>query len=195
MTQQCKDSMARKSVAVIGAGPAGLVSTKVLLEDSYDVTCYDSSSTIGGQWNYEAFKTDSGYQKWDGYDHPIQAVYKSLILNTSRDMSGFSDFPIRDTKKIFLDHWDYRNYLESFCQHFELLHHIKLNCKVTRLSKSKNKWTVHFVETAHDKENGEQYDFVIIASGCFKFPKMPTFKGLSELYGGLVLHTSEVMTQ
>ena len=184
--------MAHKRVAVIGAGPAGLVSTKILLENFNDVTCYDSSSTIGGQWNYEAFKTDSGYQKRDSHDQPVQAVYKSLVLNTSRDISGFSDFPIRDTKKIFLDHWDYRNYLESYCQRFELLRHIKLKCKVTRLSKSKNKWMVHYVETAHNKGKGEQYDFVIIATGCFKFPKMPTFKGLGDLYGGLVLHTSEV---
>ena len=147
---------------------------------------------LGGQWNFEAFKTDCGYQKRGGSDQPVQAVYKSLVLNSSRDISGFSDFPIRDTQKMFLDHWDYRNYLESYCQHFELQRYIKFECRVTRLSKKNTEWTVHYMQTADAKEKEEQYDFVIIASGCFKYPNIPTFKGLSDAYRGVVLHTSEV---
>ena len=44
--------MAHKRVAVIGAGPSGLVTIKTLREDAYDVTCYETNSTIGGSMEF-----------------------------------------------------------------------------------------------------------------------------------------------
>ncbi len=39
-----------KTVCVVGAGPAGLVSAKALLEAGLEVDCYEISSEIGGHW-------------------------------------------------------------------------------------------------------------------------------------------------
>lgn len=43
---------ARKRIAVVGAGPAGLACSTTLAERGHDVTLIDSASEIGGQFNY-----------------------------------------------------------------------------------------------------------------------------------------------
>ena len=37
-----------KSVAIVGAGPSGLVCAKVLLDDGFDVTVFDEQRELGG---------------------------------------------------------------------------------------------------------------------------------------------------
>jgi len=46
-----KDSSAKKKLAVIGAGPAGLAFATTAAERGHDVTLYDAASEIGGQFN------------------------------------------------------------------------------------------------------------------------------------------------
>ena len=66
-------------VAVIGAGPGGLVSTKSLSEQGLDVTCFEMSSCVGGHWRL---------------DNPNgrSAAYESLTTNTTKKMSRLSDY-------------------------------------------------------------------------------------------------------
>lgn len=45
-----RESTNQKSVGIIGAGVAGLVSAKVLKRDGFDVTVFEKESTIGGVW-------------------------------------------------------------------------------------------------------------------------------------------------
>ena len=42
-----------QTVAIVGAGPAGLVAAKVLLTDGFDVTVFDKNTTLGGIWSFE----------------------------------------------------------------------------------------------------------------------------------------------
>ena len=44
----------KKRVAVIGAGIAGLITLKSLLEDGHDACAFEQASDIGGLWNYGA---------------------------------------------------------------------------------------------------------------------------------------------
>ena len=44
----------KKRVAVIGAGSAGLIALKSLLEDGHDACAFEQASDIGGLWNYGA---------------------------------------------------------------------------------------------------------------------------------------------
>ena len=65
-------------VAVIGAGPGGLVAAKHALEAGFDVTVFEASDDLGGQWNTTA--AHSG-------------IWPGMRTNTSRAMTAFSDFP------------------------------------------------------------------------------------------------------
>ena len=65
-------------VAVIGAGPGGLVAAKHALEAGFDVTVFEASDDLGGQWNTAA--AHSG-------------IWPGMRTNTSRAMTAFSDLP------------------------------------------------------------------------------------------------------
>src|SRR5947209_18024504 len=65
-------------VAVIGAGPGGLVAAKHALEAGFAVTVFEASDDLGGQWHSRA--SHSG-------------VWPGTRPNTSRMMTAFSDFP------------------------------------------------------------------------------------------------------
>src|SRR5947208_15809743 len=65
-------------IAVVGAGPSGLVAAKHALEAGFDVTVFEAGDTLGGQWHTAA--AHSG-------------VWPGMHTNTSRAMTAFSDFP------------------------------------------------------------------------------------------------------
>jgi len=64
-------------VAIVGAGPSGLVAAKQALDAGFDVTVFEASDDLGGQWYTTA--AHSG-------------VWPAMHTNTSRAMTAFSDF-------------------------------------------------------------------------------------------------------
>lgn len=68
-------SAGQPSVAVIGAGPAGLVALKNLLEEGFDATGFDRNAYVGGLWQYtEEDKT---------------SVLPSTVVNISKERVGY----------------------------------------------------------------------------------------------------------
>ncbi len=47
-------------VAIIGAGPGGLAAAKHALEAGFDVTVFEASDDLGGQWHTTAPTAASG---------------------------------------------------------------------------------------------------------------------------------------
>ena len=78
----CVHLRADAHVAVIGAGPSGLVAAKHALEAGFEVTVFEASDDLGGQWHAAA--AHSG-------------VWPGMHTNTSRAMTAFSDFPAPPT--------------------------------------------------------------------------------------------------
>lgn len=71
-----------KLICVIGAGASGLTSMKQCREENLDVICYEKSNFIGGLWKYRDEDVDG-----------LASVTKSTIINSSKELSAFSDFP------------------------------------------------------------------------------------------------------
>jgi cation diffusion facilitator CzcD-associated flavoprotein CzcO len=59
--------MRKRSVGVIGAGPSGLVSGKVLLKDGFDVTIFDKHKELGGIWCKDGAYADLHTQQVKGF--------------------------------------------------------------------------------------------------------------------------------
>ena len=89
-------SAAKKRVAVVGAGPAGLACATVLAERGHEVRLFDSAGEIGGQFNMakripgkEEFHETLRY-----FSRRMDVLGVKLVLGTrvaARDLEGFDD--------------------------------------------------------------------------------------------------------
>ena len=178
-----------KKVAVIGAGPSGLTALKALKEIGHTVVGYESQSSLGGLWNYEDEANRFYMPVSSSNNVPVGGCYQSLKMNTSKNMSEFSDFPVPESYSTCMTHWEYSQYLQLYAKEFELVKYIKFNCEVIKLTRTKGKFDLHY-----RNEEGNQldhFDLVLIATGTFRFPCWPNFKG-EENFSGIVIHSSQV---
>jgi dimethylaniline monooxygenase (N-oxide forming) len=132
-------------VAVIGAGPSGLVAAKHALEAGFDVTVFEAGDALGGQWHTTA--AHSG-------------VWPGMRTNTSRAMTAFSDFPAPSEHPLHPAAEQIKAYLEAYAQAFDVVGRIRLHSRVGEVQPG---WKV----------DGEPFDAVIIASGRFRKPRLP----------------------
>ncbi len=150
-----------ESVAVIGAGPGGLVSARWLLSQGFDVTIFEQGAGLGGQWSGRA---GSG------------GVWPAMHTNTSRILTAFSDLePDRDV--VFPSNQDVLAYLHRFAAMFDLTARIRLNTRVDLVDRDGSGWRV-------DHDGGsETYDRVVISTGRFHSPAIPHVSGLESFDG------------
>ena len=74
--------MSKILIAIIGGGGSGATACKACLEEGFDVVVYEKTGYTAGMWRFHE-------QDIQG----IPSLYKSTILNSSKEMSAFSDFP------------------------------------------------------------------------------------------------------
>ena len=143
-------------VAVIGAGPGGLVSAKHAIQSGYDVSVFESSDDLGGQWNTAA--AHSG-------------IWPGMRTNTSRAMTAFSDYPAPPSHDLHPLAEQIHDYLRSYSDAFGVTDRIRFDTEVRDLQPA---WRV----------DGEPFDAVIVASGRFRAPVLPA--GLDGFTGELL---------
>uniref|UniRef100_A0A8C4U2X5 Flavin-containing monooxygenase n=1 Tax=Falco tinnunculus TaxID=100819 RepID=A0A8C4U2X5_FALTI len=174
-----------RRVAVIGAGVSGLASVKSCLDEGLEPTCFERSEDIGGLWRYTD-STDSGRV----------SVYRSIITNTSKEMSCFSDFPCPEDFPSFLPHSLLLEYFRMYAQHFDLLRHIRF--KTTALSVRKRpdfttsgQWDV--VTETDGVQESHIFDAVMVCTGHFQEPYLPlaSFPGIDTHFKGQYIHSRE----
>jgi dimethylaniline monooxygenase (N-oxide forming) len=132
-------------VAVIGAGPSGLVTAKHALEAGFDVSVFEASDALGGQWHTTA--AHSG-------------VWPGMHTNTSRAMTAFSDLPAPADHPLHPAATQIHAYLGAYAQAFGVGDRIRFG---TRVADVRPGWTV----------DGEPFDAVAVASGRFCRPRLP----------------------
>ena len=106
-----------ETVAVIGAGASGLCMAKHLIEAGFDVTVYEIGTQVGGLWCY---KNDSGRS----------SAYRTLHINTAKNLTNFSDFKFRDEVQRFPSHWEMHAYLEEYAEHFGVMERIEFKSEI-----------------------------------------------------------------
>ena len=161
-------------VAVIGAGPAGLCTAKCLLEVGYMVVVYEKFSDIGGLWNFQSERSGG--------------VYEGTVYQTSRFISGFSDFPMPESMSVFPRHEDVLQYLRHYAEHFDLLRHVELESELVRAVHDQNGWRLDVL--AAGRERTERFDAIAVCTGMYWHPLWPKLTGLQS-FDGQVLHSSD----
>jgi dimethylaniline monooxygenase (N-oxide forming) len=121
-------------VAVIGAGALGLMAMKILKEDGFDVTGYESRDYVGGLWKYSE-------------DSALSAA-KTTNFNSSKYRSAISDFPFPEDADEFPRAEQLHRYFESYCDHFGLRSHINFNTPVKDLKRVGERWALEVAPKA-----------------------------------------------
>lgn len=61
---------------------------------------------------------------------------KSTIINTSKEMTAYSDFPPPAEEPNFMHNRAMLKYLRSYAKHFKLLDHVKLRHEVISIERT-----------------------------------------------------------
>lgn len=180
-----------KHVCVIGGGPSGLVSARELRKEGHSVVVLEQNHDVGGQWLYDPYvepEEEDALGKGP-FLKVHSSIYDSLRLTSSREIMGFTDFPFsakkgRDMRR-FPGHRELYLYLKDFCQWFGLKEMIRFNTRVEYVGMVNYadfgkdlKWVVRSVEKdAAGKVMEEVFDAVVVATGHYSQPRLPTIKG------------------
>ncbi|XP_064310721.1 flavin-containing monooxygenase 5 isoform X2 [Phalacrocorax carbo] len=176
-------SMAKR-VAIIGGGSSGLCAIKACLQEGLEPVCFERTRDIGGLWRFE--------------EHPEEgraSIYRSVIINTSKEMMCFSDFPVPEDFPNYMHNSKIMEYFRMYAQHFDLLRHIRFRTNVCRVTKrpdfaATGQWEV--VAESEGKQEVDVFDAVLVCTGHHTDAHLPlsTFPGI-EKFKGRYLHSRD----
>ncbi|KAJ6488542.1 hypothetical protein C8R47DRAFT_1274772 [Mycena vitilis] len=159
-------------VVVIGAGPAGLVACKSLLEAvskdfPFDPVVLEQEADIGGTFRFRS--------------------YENASLVSSKQLTSFSDFRLPLDHPDYLSLEEYVDYLRAYCKHFHLTDRIHLETKVINLSRSPKGG--HVVSYVTKTASGEWEStprtinaaYVALCTGLHVVPSIPDIPGIEHV--------------
>jgi len=156
--------MTSKTVAVIGAGPAGLPTIKNFLDIGFDVTGFDRCDDVGGNWRFN-----------DATGH--SSVFETTHIISSKYTSEYEDFPLPKDSPDYPSHVQLLNYFNGYATEFGLREYIKFNTEVTTVAPEPDgKWSVTW-KTGGKREETRIFDAVCVASGHHHTPRWPDYAG------------------
>lgn len=164
----------RDKYALVGAGPMGLAAAKVLSEQGVPFQGFEMHSDVGGLWDI---------------DGPRSTMYDSAHLISSRRMTEFADFPMRDEVADYPSHRELKRYFRDFAAHFDLYRHYRFNAEVLRcvpLGGSGDGWEVTWRDA--EGEHTRAFAGLMIANGTLSTPNLPRFAGD---FAGEILHSAD----
>ncbi|BBM88302.1 flavin-containing monooxygenase [Candidatus Uabimicrobium amorphum] len=164
--------MTREKYAIIGAGPAGLSGARNLQKKNIPFDGFELHSDVGGLWDI---------------DNPNSTMYKSAHLISSKKMTEFAEYPMKEHVADYPHHSEMKQYFRDFAKHFSLYDHYKFQTKVTKLEPVEDGWSVTY-QQQDQPEQTSVYKGVILANGIFSKPNMPKYQGE---FSGRIMHSSE----
>ncbi|CAI4230175.1 unnamed protein product [Auanema sp. JU1783] len=170
----------KKRVAIIGAGPSGLPAIRHAVAYGVIPVCFESSDKIGGVWNY----TDQ--------ESPDTSVMHTTVMNSSKEMSAYSDFPPEADKPNFMHHTQLLQYFCDYASHFDLEKYVRLNHTVQNIYRSESfkndgKWVVEFKDDKGVPAR-EVFDGVLVAIGHHQFPNQSARWSGQDQFKGKIIH-------
>jgi len=167
-------------VCLIGAGRSGLATARALKEKGVEFVCLEKAPDVGGLWR----------QPGAGERGP---GYLSLHLNTAKELTSYTGFPMPDSYPLYPRHNQVTTYLRSFAEWAGLLEHIELNTAVESVRQEDDGgWTV--VSRGTDGASvSRRFGAVIVASGNNTQPAMPALPNGADTFDGTILHSLDYL--
>jgi len=173
-----------KRVAIIGGGCSGLAAIKCCVDEGLTPVCFERTDQLGGLWRYTQKVTDGQ-----------ACVMRSTVINTSKEMMCYSDYPIPKHFPNFMHNTHVWQYFKDYASHFQLNQYIQHNTEVKLVTfapdfEQTGQWSIQFVDHKSGEEKREIFDAVMVCSGHHAEKNVPSFPGLAD-YKGEVLHSHD----
>lgn len=169
----------KPTVAVIGAGIAGLVTAKTLAQDGFDVCVLEKDGHLGGTWS-------------------PSNTYPGLRTNNTKQTYEFSDHAYPEDTDLSPRAEQVRAYLESYADRFAIREMIRFRQEVVSIDRPPSPdaaWTVKYRPAGGDgPESAASFDFIAVCNGVYHRPNIPEIPG-AQSFRGRILHSSQVTSQ
>lgn len=167
------------TVCIIGAGLSGLATAHALSLRGVDFVCLEKDPDVGGIWR----------RPGAGEAGP---AYLSLHLNSAKQLTGYSDFPMPPELPLYPSHRDMAAYLRSFAEWAGVLPRIELRTEVLSVRRDADgAWTV----TSRDPRGAvtqRRFEKVIVTSGHNTEAALPDpLPPGADSFTGRILHSMD----
>ncbi|KAL6550199.1 hypothetical protein OROMI_020687 [Orobanche minor] len=183
-------ALVSRTVAVIGAGAAGLSAALELRREGHSVIVYEREAQIGGTWAYTP-EIEPDLMGLDPSRKVIHSsLYASLRTNLPRETMGFRVYPFvasgkfgRDPRR-FPGHNEVLEYLRDFADEFRLGELVNFGREVLHVRLGDHrKWIVRSQKGNGEDGNNEVYDAVVVCNGHYTEPRIAEISGIEEWPG------------
>ncbi len=164
----------QRRVGIIGSGAGALVAARYLKHHGFEPVIFEQDDQMGGQWNVRS---------------PHSGVWPSMVTNTSWLLTCFSDLASEPGGPIFPANQKILAYLKRYAQRFDIDSHIRYGTRVELIERnpSGSGW---IIRSNAAQERSELFQYVVVASGRFNKPLIPSLPGLDSFCGQRgVLHS------
>jgi cation diffusion facilitator CzcD-associated flavoprotein CzcO len=162
------------NVCVIGAGLSGLAVMRSLEARGIDFVCLEKAPDVGGIW-----RGPQAGERGPGY--------LALHLNSAKDLTGYTGFPMPDDLPLYPRHNEMAAYLRSFADRTGVYDRIELNTEVLSVRRERGRWKV-VSRDAEGTQTVRRFEHVVVASGHNSEPHMPEPPPGADSLGGKILH-------
>lgn len=159
--------MNNPTIAIIGAGPAGLSMARALQKAQLSFIIYEKHCKTGGLWDIE---------------NEGSPMYESAHFISSKTLSGFPDFPMPNHYPDYPNRTQLLAYIRDFAQHYALEQYISFNTSILKVEKHDKGWKLY-------SHTGQTYfhEEVICANGTLWQPNIAQYRGH---FSGIIRHSS-----
>lgn len=162
-------TQSRERVAIIGAGPAGLVAAAELKAAGVPFVVFERHADVGGLWDI---------------NNPGTPVYESAHFISSRTLSAFDGFPFPDDYADYPSRRQILAYLHSFADHHDLRPHIVFGTEVVRADPlPEGGWSLELQDGAT-----QEVAALVAANGHLWDPHSPEYPGS---FSGEIYHARD----
>ena len=184
-------------VAVIGAGPCGLSQLQAFArarekdKDIPEIVCFERQDDWGGLWNY-TWRTGL-----DEHGAPVHgSMYRYLWSNGPKECLEFGDYSFEEHfgKAIpsFPPREVLRDYIVGRAEAAGVRRHLRTGTAVQFVSfdDASGRFRVRSTKVGENTDTEEDFDYVVVATGHFSVPNVPSFEGI-EHFPGRVMHAHD----
>ncbi|KAH7637149.1 flavin-containing monooxygenase-like protein [Dermatophagoides farinae] len=172
-----------KRIAIIGAGVCGITSAKACVEQNFEPVIFEKTDYTCGLWRYQENLDEDG----------IASVMKSTVINTSKEISAFSDFPPPIELSNYMHNSKLCAYFDSYGESFGFKKYVRFRHEILSLELADDfiktgRWKVTYKNLNNGEQTMEIFDGVLVCIGHHSKPYYATFPG-QEKFKGTIMHT------